>query len=291
MTHLFLDRHDAGRQLASRLHRFAGRADLVVLGLPPGGVPVAAEVAAALGAPLDVFVVRRFGVPGHEEFAVGAIASGGVRVLSQDALRVLNISREVVESVAVVEQRELDRRERDYRPDRPFPDLHGATVILVDDGVATGSTMLAAVHALRQHGPSAIIVAAPVMSESARRMLSRAADWCEAVAVPESFRVVGAWYHNFAQTTDDEIRTLLQGARALPTAAESAGQPANKELFDRFPIGANDRTPRPRGIDRDSELLAAPFEKEVAEFSGRARHQFDFSQPRFIGDARPSAGR
>jgi putative phosphoribosyl transferase len=229
MTHLFFDRHDAGRQLASRLHRFAGRADLVVLGLPRGGVPVAAEVAAALGARLDIFVVRKLGVPGHEEFAMGAIASGGVRVLSQDALRVLNISREVVDAVAAVEQRELDRRERDYRLGRPFPDLHGATVILVDDGVATGSTMLAAVHALRQHGPSAIIAAAPVMSESARQVLSRVADWCEAVAVPEPFQAVGMWYRNFAETTDDEVRTLLRGATAVPAAVESARPPAKEE--------------------------------------------------------------
>jgi predicted phosphoribosyltransferase len=229
MTHLFFDRHDAGRQLARRLHRFAGRADLVVLGLPRGGVPVAAEVAVALGAPLDVFVVRKLGVPGHEEFAMGAIASGGVRVLSQDALRVLNLSREVVDAIAATEQRELDRREREYRRGRPFPDLHGATVILVDDGVATGSTMLAAVHALRQHGPSAIIAAAPVMSECAHRMLSRAADRCEAVAVPEPFEAVGAWYDDFAQTTDDEVRTPLRGATAVPAAAESARQPANNE--------------------------------------------------------------
>ena len=227
MTHLFFDRHDAGRQLASRLHRFAGRADLVVLGLPRGGVPVAAEVAAALGAPLDVFIVRKLGVPGHEEFAMGAIANGGVRVLSQDALRVLNVSRDVVDAAVAVEQRELDRRERDYRLGRPFPDLHGATVILVDDGVATGSTMLAAVHALRQHGPSVIIAAAPVMSESAHHMLSRAADRCETVAVPEPFAAVGAWYDNFAQTTDDEVRSLLRGATAVPAAAESARQPAS----------------------------------------------------------------
>lgn len=229
MTHLFSDRHDAGRQLASRLHRFAGRANLIVLGLPRGGVPVAAEVAAALGAPLDVFIVRKLGVPGHEEFAMGAIASGGVRVLSQDALRVLNLSREVVDAIAATEQRELDRREREYRRGRSFPDLHGATVILVDDGVATGSTMLAAVHALRQHGPSAIIAAAPVMSESAHHMLARAADRCEAVAVPEPFQAVGEWYYEFAETTDDEVRTLLRRAAAIPTAVESARQPANNE--------------------------------------------------------------
>ena len=229
MTHLFFDRHDAGRQLARRLHRFAGRTDLVVLGLPRGGVPVAAEVAAALGAPLDVFVVRKLGVPGHEEFAMGAIASGGVRVLSQDALRVLNLSRELVDAITATERRELDRREREYRLGRPFPDLHGAIVILVDDGVATGSTMLAAVHALRQHGPSAIIAAAPVMSESAHHMLSRAADRCEVVAAPEPFEAVAAWYDDFAQTTDDEVRTLLRGATAVPAAADSGRRPDNNE--------------------------------------------------------------
>jgi predicted phosphoribosyltransferase len=218
MTPLFFDRHDAGRQLASRLHHFAGRTDLVVLGLPTGGVPVAAEVAAALGARLDIFVVRKLGVPGHEEFAMGAIASGGVRVLSQDVLRVLNLSREVVDAVAATEQGELDRCERDYRLGRPFPDLHGATVILVDDGVATGSTMLVAVHALRQHGPSAIIAAAPVMSEGARQMLSGVADRCEAVAVLEPFRAAAAWYRDFAQTTDDEVRGLLRGGTAVPSA-------------------------------------------------------------------------
>jgi predicted phosphoribosyltransferase len=223
MTHLFFDRHDAGRQLASRLHRFAGRADLVVLGLLRGGVPVAAEVAAALGARLDIYVVRKLGVPGHEEFALGAIASGGVRVLSQDALRVLNLSREMVDAVAAVEQLELDRCERDYRLGRPFPDLHGATVILVDDGVATGSTMLAAVHALRQHGPSVIIAAAPVMSEAARRKLSRVADQCEAVAVLEPSRAVAAWFRDFAQTTDEEIRALLRGATVVPAVAPPPG--------------------------------------------------------------------
>jgi putative phosphoribosyl transferase len=226
---LFSDRHDAGRQLASRLHNFAGRPNVVVLGLPRGGVPVAAEVAAGLGAPLDVFVVRKLGVPGHEEFAMGAIASGGVRVLSPDALRVLNLSREVVDAVAATEQRELDRRERDYRRGRPFPDLHGATVILVDDGVATGSTMLAAVHALRQHGPSAIIAAAPVMSESAWHVLSLAADRCEAVVIPEQFRAVGEWYQDFAQTTDEEVREVLPGLSKAPAPPQDPGLATSRE--------------------------------------------------------------
>jgi predicted phosphoribosyltransferase len=229
MGPLFSDRQDAGRQLASRLHHFAARPNVVVFGLPRGGVPVAAEVAAALGAPLDVFVVRKLGVPGHEEFAMGAIASGGVRVLSPDALRVLKLSREVVDTIAAAEQRELDRGEREYRRGRPFPDLHCATVILVDDGVATGATMLAAVHALRQHGPSAIIAAAPVMSESAWHLLSQAADRCEAVAIPEQFRSVGEWYEDFAQTTDEEVRAALPEPSVALAPANDPGSPASRE--------------------------------------------------------------
>jgi putative phosphoribosyl transferase len=161
---------------------------VVVLGVPRGGVPVAAEVA-ALGAPLDVFVVRELGVPGHEEFAMGAIASGGVRVLSQDALRVLKLSREVVDAIAATEQRELDRREREYRRGRPFPDLHGATVILVDDGVAT---------------------------ERASHLLSQAADRCEAEAVPEGFRAMAEWYQDSSPTTDEEVRGVLCGPSKVP---------------------------------------------------------------------------
>jgi putative phosphoribosyl transferase len=224
MTLPFFDRHDAGRQLATRFRHLAGRPGVIVLGLPRGGVPVAAEVAEALSAPLDVFVVRKLGVPGHEEFAMGAIASGGVRILSQDVIRAIQISREQLDAVTAAERRELERREREYRLGRPFPDLHGATVILVDDGVATGSTMLAAIHALREHAPAAIIAAAPVMSESAHQMLSRAADRCEAVAVPEPFRAVGAWYDDFSQTTDDEVRTLLQQAAAPDPAKQGADQ-------------------------------------------------------------------
>jgi len=229
----FSDRHDGGRQLAGRLHNFAGRPHVVVLGLPRGGVPVAAEVAEALGAPLDVFVVRKLGVPGHEEFAMGAIASGGVRVLSPDALRILKLSREVVDAIAATEQRELDRRERDYRRGRPFPDLHCATVILVDDGVATGSTMLAAVHALRQHGPSAIIAAAPVMSESAWHLLSQAADRCEAVAIPEHFGSVGEWYEDFPQTTDEEVRAALLEPTEAPAAANDRKLPGERRYAGR----------------------------------------------------------
>ncbi len=222
----FFDRHDAGRQLAGRLRHLAGQPDVIVLGLPRGGVPVAAEVAEALQAPLDVFVVRKLGVPSHEEFAMGAIASDGIRLLNQDVVRALRISPEQVDAVTAAERWELERREREYRLGRPFPDLQGRTVILVDDGVATGSTMLAAVHALRQHAPAAIIVAAPVMSDDAWQMLSRAADQCESVAVPEPFRAVGGWYDDFTQTPDSEVQALLQDAAAREAAKRSSDQEA-----------------------------------------------------------------
>jgi putative phosphoribosyl transferase len=212
MAFPFLNRQDAGRQLADRLLNLVGRSDVVVLGLPRGGVPVAAEVAEALKAPLDVFLVRKLGVPGHEEFAMGAIASGGVRVLNPGVIQALNISREAVEAVTRAEQQKLALGDREYRMDRPFPVLKGMTVLLVDDGAATGSTLLAAIHALRQHQPAAIIAAAPVMSESAWHALGRVADRCAAVHVPEPFRAVGEWYHNFEQTSDEEVRAALQQA-------------------------------------------------------------------------------
>jgi putative phosphoribosyl transferase len=219
MSVLFNDRHDAGRRLAAQLQRFARRPGLVVLGLPRGGVPVAGEVAAALGAPLDVFVVRKLGVPGHEELAMGAVASGGVRVVHQDVVRVAGVTRRAFDDVTDKELHEVQRRERAYRTERPFPDLRGATVILVDDGVATGSTMLAGVHALRQLGPAAVIVAAPVMAREAYWALARAADGCECVAVPEPFYGVGMHYRDFSQTSDEEVRgTLRRFARPASQA-------------------------------------------------------------------------
>ena len=202
MSPPFADRRDAGRQLAARLQRFRGRADVIVLGLPRGGVPVAAEIAAALDLPLDLFVVRKLGVPGHEELAMGAVASGGVRVVNREIVRLARVSPEVFEGITARELREIQRREAAYRAGRPFPGLNGATVILVDDGVATGSTMLAGVHALRQLGPAAVIVAAPVMGESAQRALAHAADGCEYVALPEPFYGVGMHYADFSQTPD-----------------------------------------------------------------------------------------
>jgi putative phosphoribosyl transferase len=210
MSVLFDDRYDAGRRLATRLHSLAGRPGLMVLGLPRGGVPVAGEVAAALSAPLDVFVVRKLGVPGHEELAMGAVASGGVRVVNRDVVHAAGITRRDFDEVTDKELREVQRRERAYRTERPFPDLRGATVILVDDGVATGSTMLAGVHALRELGPAEVIVAAPVMARDAFRALEREADRCECVAVPEPFYGVGMYYQDFSQTGDEEVRSILR---------------------------------------------------------------------------------
>jgi predicted phosphoribosyltransferase len=226
MPALFTDRQDAGRQLAVRLRSLAGRPGLLVLGLPRGGVPVAGEVAAALDAPLEVFVVRKIGIPGHEELAMGAVASGGVRVVNQDVMRMTGVSRRDFDNVTAMELREVSRREREYLADRPFPDLRGATVILVDDGVATGSTMLAGVHALRQLGPATVIAAAPVMAREAYRTLAAAADLCECVAMPEPFYGVGAHYRDFSQTTDEEVRAVLRrlATRTLGGQVHHAGR-------------------------------------------------------------------
>jgi len=209
----FSDRREAGRQLAALLQPLAEDPDLIVLGLPRGGVPVAYEVAAALGAPLDVFVVRKLGVPGHEEYAMGAIASGNIRVVNHEVVRQLQIPTSTVEQVERAERRELERRERLYRGDRPAPSLHHRTVVLVDDGLATGSTMLAAVAAVRTQRPRRIVVAAPVASREARDTLRRQADDCVCVSTPDPFYGVGLWYLNFNQTTDDEVQQLLAAAR------------------------------------------------------------------------------
>lgn len=216
MSVLFADRREAGRRLAKRLLHLAGRPGLVVLGLPRGGVPIGFEVASALRAPLDVFVVRKIGVPGHEELAMGAVASGGVRVVNQEVVRHLGVTRQVFDAITEEETREVVRRDREYRKGRPFRDIRDATVILVDDGVATGSTMLAAIHALRQLGPESIIVAAPVMTDDAMRAISKAADNVEYIAMPEPFFGVGAHYEDFTQTSDEEVRRLL--GEACPVA-------------------------------------------------------------------------
>lgn len=205
----YADRREAGAVLAGRLADFAGRADVVVLGLPRGGVPVAWEVADALKAPLDVFIVRKLGLPGHPEYAMGAIASGGVRVLNDDLLRQLHLPTSAIEAVARAEQAELERREGMYRGARQAIPLEGRTVILVDDGLATGSTMRAAVLAVRRLLPSQIIVAAPVGSREACRSLNEVADDVVCALVPEPFQAVGLWYDHFEQTSDEEVRRLV----------------------------------------------------------------------------------
>jgi putative phosphoribosyl transferase len=204
----FADRTDAGRQLASKLVEYAGP-DVVVLGLPRGGVPVAYEVAVALRAPLDVFLVRKLGVPGHEELAMGAIASGGVRVINWSVIGELAIPREVFDTVAAREQLELERREWLYRDRRPPLEVLNKSVIVVDDGLATGSSMRAAVAALRQREPSRITVGVPVAAPVTCTALRYEVDAVVCVLTPEPFHGVGAWYADFRQTTDDEVRALL----------------------------------------------------------------------------------
>ena len=215
MAARFRDRTDAGRQLAAHLRGYAGRRDVLVLALPRGGVPVAFEVAQALCAPLDVFLVRKLGMPGHEEFAIGAIASGGVRVLNEDTLRDYGISSQQVEAIVAAEQLELERRERQYRGLRPFPNLAGRAVILVDDGLATGSTMRAAVRALREERPARIIVAVPTAPTETCEELRFVVDEVFCLITPDPFYAVGLWYEDFSQSTDDEVRDLLERAAAV----------------------------------------------------------------------------
>ncbi len=209
---VFRDRRDAGRVLAGQLQHFRGRDDVVVLALPRGGVPVGYEVATELGAPLDVFLVRKLGVPGHSELAMGAIASGGVVVLNDDVVRGLNISSEDIEGVAEEEGRELERRERAYRDGRSMPDLTGKTAIVVDDGLATGASMRAAVQALRRLRPGRIVVAVPAAPASTCRELAAEVDEIVCATTPSPFYAVGAAYWDFTQTTDDDVRELLREA-------------------------------------------------------------------------------
>jgi putative phosphoribosyl transferase len=206
---LFRDRTEAGQLLAAQLRAYAHRPDVLVLGLPRGGVPVAFEVAQALQVPLDVFVVRKLGLPGQEELAVGAIASGGARVLNDEVVRALEIPGEAIDSLAAQEQAELERRERVYRGDRPWPDLHGRVVILVDDGLATGSTMRAAVAALRHQEPDRIVVAVPVAAPETCQEFRSIADEIVCLQTPDPFYAVGLWYRDFGQTTDEQVRALL----------------------------------------------------------------------------------
>lgn len=208
----FLNRREAGLELAEKLDRFAGKQDAVVLGLARGGVPVAYEVARTLDLPLDVFVVRKLGAPGHEEYAIGAIATGGVRVLNQEAIQLLVTSPDTIERITLMEQQELERREKVYRGDRAPMAVKGRTVIVVDDGLATGATMAAAIAALRKQDPKSIVVAAPVVARDTCRHLRTLADACEYVLAPEPFYGVGLWYADFSPTTDGEVQLLLAAA-------------------------------------------------------------------------------
>jgi predicted phosphoribosyltransferase len=223
---VFADRRDAGRVLAAGVPQYRGDANAVVLGLARGGVPVAYEVATAIGAPLDVFVVRKLGVPDHDELAMGAIASGGVIVLNHDLIRHVGVAPEEIERIAQLEGRELARREDAYRGGRPPMELTGRTVILVDDGLATGSSMSAAIQALRPRTPARVVVAVPTAPAATCREIRRVVDEVTCLSTPKNFYAVGEAYRNFVQTSDDEVRrllarsTTLQGNRS-PTRSDS----------------------------------------------------------------------
>lgn len=226
----FRNRIDAGRQLAAQLTEYAGRSDVLVLALPRGGVPVAFEVATALGAPLDVLLVRKLGVPGHPELAMGAIAAGGVEVLSEDLIRNLAIPRGLIQQVAVRERLELERRDRLFRGNRQPPIIRDRTVILVDDGLATGSTMEAAIVTLRAQAPAKLVVAVPVGARDTCERIGRLADGIVCLATPEPFNAVGLWYEQFTQTTDEEVSRLLASAERTDRPSMSR---SNEEIRSR----------------------------------------------------------
>jgi putative phosphoribosyl transferase len=226
MERAFPNRAEAGRQLAEKLEKYAGRDEVIVLGLPRGGVPVAYEVAKRLRASLDVFVVRKLGVPGFEELAAGAIASGGVRVLNEDVMRTIPYADAAIEAVTIKETAELQRREQIYRDGRPAPELRDRIVILVDDGLATGATMRAAVKALRESGAAKIVVAVPVGPPDTCREIAEEADETICLSTPEFFQAVGQYYEDFSQTSDANVRELLARA-AHSDAIEREQERAN----------------------------------------------------------------
>jgi predicted phosphoribosyltransferase len=219
-SRIFRDRRDAGRQLADRLLDLR-EAEPIVLALPRGGVPVGYEIARELEAPLDVFLVRKIGAPGHRELGIGAVAQGGVRIFNESAIQMLGLSWGEIETIVEEETAELERRLRRFRGDRPLPDLTGHTVILVDDGLATGVTALAAIRALRRLEPARIILAVPVCAAETARTMRAEVDDLVCVHAPEDFMAVGLWYENFEQTTDEEVVELLEGARDALAAQES----------------------------------------------------------------------
>ena len=221
-TPAFRNRVEGGIALARELRNFADRDDVLILALPRGGVPVGYEVARALHVPLDVYLVRKIGAPGHEELAVGALASGGVRVLDHELIRRLGITDADIEQIAAREQAELRRRERRYRGDRPLPPLGGLTVIVVDDGLATGSSMRAAVRAVRQQHPARVVVAVPVGARSTCEALAREADDVICATMPEPFHAVGLWYEDFAPTSDEEVEALLRAAASPAHKGETS---------------------------------------------------------------------
>jgi putative phosphoribosyl transferase len=206
----FRDRRDAGRKLAQELLHYANRSDVIIFALPRGGVPVGYEVALALNAPLDIFIVRKLGLPGQEELAIGAIASGGIRVLNEDIIRALNIPQGMIDHIAQRELQELQRREHSYRGDRPAPEVRNRTVILIDDGLATGASMRAAVAGLRTQNPRRIVVAVPTAAPETCEAFQTIVDEIVCATTPEPFLGVGRWYEDFSQTTDEGVRLFLK---------------------------------------------------------------------------------
>src|SRR6202051_2677993 len=265
---LFRDRTDAGRILATQLAAYANRPEVLVLALPRGGVPVAYEVARALGAPLDVFVVRKLGVPGYEELAMGAVATGGVRVLNDQLVERLGIPEQMIDAVAARELQELARRERRYRGGRPPPDVRGRTVILVDDGLATGATMHAAIEALRQQKPTRIVVAVPTASpETCEEMKTKADDVICAIT-PEPFQAIGRWYQDFSQTTDEEVEALLS-RRNVPNNSRVTEMPTADSAL----IKALSETAYPlAGSARDYDPLVGRIGEARFALLGEASH-------------------
>src|SRR2546426_7618445 len=263
----FRDRHEAGRRLADKLSAYAKRPDVLVLALPRGGVPVAYEVARAVQAPLDVFLVRKLGVPGYEELAMGAVATGGVRVLNDDIVSGLRIPDYVVDAVTTWEQQELARREQLYRGDRPAPDVRGRSVILVDDGLATGATMHAAIEALRQLQPARIVVAVPTASPEACEEMRAKVDDVICAITPEPFEAVGRWYQDFSQTTDEEVRGLL-ARRKAPEKGEAVPSPTDAALIEALRASAHPLT----GVARDYDPLMNRIGDARFALLGEASH-------------------